>query len=166
MLKRVGVTVFVSIGLTLMLTVASATQGAAQEREGARKAWDPDPERRVNTQPNIFHSEGVDVPLKLVFNYPKIVQINKRVPLRATVSHTLPIMLRDIRFRVKFPSQVHVVGGSTSWDGSLSMRDIGEIRTVARFPLVGKYEVQYVVEGLTEEGRFLQKSRVRLEAKR
>jgi hypothetical protein len=164
MLNRIRVTVF--IGLTLLLTLGSATEGSAQDQEGARRAWDPDPERRVNTQPNIFDSEGVDVPLKLAFNYPKVVQINKRVSLRATVSHTLPVTLRDVRFRVKFPSQVQVVGGDMSWAGSLSNRDIGEIRTGVRFPLVGNYEVRYVIDGLTEEGRFSQKSRVRIEAKK
>jgi hypothetical protein len=166
MLNRIGVTAFVSIVLTLMLTLASATEGSAQSREGTGSASDSDPGRRVNIQPNIFDSEGVDVPLKLVFNYPKVVQINKRVSLRATVSHNLPITLRDVRFRVKFPSQVQVVGGDTSWAGSLSNRDIGEIQTGARFPLVGNYEVQYVIDGLTEEGRFSQKSRIRIEAKK
>jgi hypothetical protein len=135
------------------------TDGSAQDRR-------QDPARRVNVQPNVFDSEGVDVPLKLVFNYPKIVQINKRVNLRGTVSHNLPITVRDVRFRVEFPSQVQVVGGSTSWAGSLNDRDTGEIRTLARFPIVGKYEVQYIIDGLTDEGRFSQKRKVRIEAKK
>ena len=166
MLNRVGVTVFVSIGLALMLTLTSGTEGTAQDREDVGSASERGPERRVNTQPNIFDSEGIDVPLKLVFNYPKVVQINKRVNLRGTVSHNLPIMVRDVRFRVRLPSQVQVVGGSTSWTGNLSERDTGEIRTWARFPLEGKYEVQYVIDGLTEEGRFSQKSKIKIEAKK
>ncbi len=166
MLHSIRVTVFV--GLTLLLTLVCAAEESAQEQERARRkeAWDPNPEHRVNIQPDIFDSEGVDVPLKLVFNYPKVVQINQLVSLRATVSHTLPITLRDVRFRVKFPSQVRVVAGDTSWAGSLSNKDIGEISTVARFPLVGNYEVQYVIDGLTDEGRFSQESRIMIEVKK
>jgi hypothetical protein len=166
MMSRVFLTVLTCIGLSLFLNLSSGTDGLAQDQERSGSAGQRDPERRVNTQPNIFDSEGVDVPLKLVFDYPKVVQINKRVNLRGTVSHNLPIMVRDVRFRVEFPSQVQVLGGSTSWTGSLSARDTAEIRTWARFPLVGKYEVQYVIEGLTEEGRFSQQSKVRIEAKK
>jgi len=166
MLNRVGVTIFVSIGLTLLLTLTSATEGSAQGREDADSASQLEPRRRVNIQPYLFRSEGVDVPLKLVFNYPNVVQINKRVSLRATVSHNLPITLRDVRFRVKLPSQVQVVAGRTSWTGSLNDRDSGEIRTWARFPFVGFYEVEYLIDGLTEEGRFSQQGRVRIEAKK
>jgi hypothetical protein len=166
MLKRVRLTVLVCIGLSMYLIVSSGTEGLAQDRERSGGAWERDPERRVNTQPNVFDSEGVDVPLKLVFNYPKVVQINKRVNLRGTVSHNLPITIRDVRFRVEFPSQVQVVGGSTSWTGTLSAKDTGQIRTLARFPIVGKYEVQYVIDGLTEKGRFSQRRKVGIEAKK
>jgi len=166
MLNRVSLTVLVSIGLSLFWIVATGTDGSAQDRERSGDAWERDPERRVNIQPNVFDSEGVDVPLKLVFNYPKVVQINKRVNLRGTVSHNLPITIRDVRFRVEFPSQIQVVGGSTSWTGTLSAKDTGEIRTLARFPIVGKYEVQYVIDGLTEKGRFSQRRKVGIEAKK
>ena len=166
MLNRVSLTVLVSIGLTLVLMLTFGTDGSAQDREGSDSARERDPGRRINIQPNIFDSKGVDVPLKLIFNYPKVVQINKRVNLRGTLSHNLPITVRDVRFRVEFPSQVQVLGGSTSWSGSLSAKDTAEIRTWARFPLVGKYEFQYLIEGLTEEGRFSQKSKVRVEAKK
>ncbi len=166
MWNRVGVTIFVSIGLAMMLTLTSGTDGSAEGREDAGSALEDDPGGRANIQPNIFHSEGVDVPLKIVFNYPNVVHINKRVSLRATVGHNLPIILRDVRFRVRLPSQVHVAGGSTSWTGNLDNRDAGEILTWARFPLEGTYEVRYLIDGWTEEGRFSQESRIVVEAKK